>query len=72
MLIPARYRAVVAPLAFALFAAGVVATNAASDEAASLSSGSSAVAALSAAVVAAVLILIPGSRPIAEPEPPPE
>lgn len=72
MLVPARYRAVVAPLAFALFAAGVVATNAASDEAASLSSGSSAVAALSAAIVAAVLILIPGSRPIAEPEPPPE
>ena len=72
MMIPARYRPVVAPLAFALFAAGVVFTNTASDETASLSSGSSAIAALSAMIVAAVLILIPGSRPVRETEPPPD
>lgn len=72
MLAPTRYRPIVAPLAFALFAAGVVFTNASSDERASLSSASSAIAALCATVVAAVLILIPGSRPLREVEPPPE
>ncbi len=68
---PGRYRHVVVPVTFLIFAVGVVMLNASSDGRA-LSSGTSSVAALTTAVVAAILILIPLLSPATKRTMPPE
>lgn len=70
--IPGRSKALVAPVALALFAGFVVLTDTASGDGTPLGSGTSAIAAGTTAIVAAVLILIPGFGPAAERVPPPE
>lgn len=58
-LLSLRARALVAPLAFALFAAGIVVAEIMSESERSLSSGSSGIAVLVTGGVAVVLLLIP-------------
>lgn len=69
--VPARMRPLVVPVAFMLFAVGVVVVNA-SAAGRALSSGASAIAALAVASVAAILILAPLIGPALTSQPPPE